>query len=99
MRIRDRIVGLQDSDRSSATQLVCGLHTATPSRSLPEHDTRMSDAMIGKRICREAVTAQRQERRIRVQHGTGNEVVGTEHMLTAYQGAVPVAHEVRAVVT
>ena len=59
----------------------------------------MSEAMIGKRICREAVTTHCQEGGIRVQHGTGNEVVGTEHMLTAYQGAVPVAHEVRAVVT
>ena len=51
----------------------------------------MSEAMIGKRICREAVTGQRREGRIRLQHGAGTEPVGAEHESIAHRGALCVA--------
>jgi len=66
---------------------------------LPEHDTRMSDAMIGQRICREAVTTPRLESRIRVQSETGTHAVGAEHGLIAQHRAVLIAHEIHEVVS
>ena len=59
----------------------------------------MSEAIIGRRICREAVTAQRREGRIRVQHGAGTEAVGVEYESIAHRGALRVAREVQDVAT
>jgi hypothetical protein len=51
---------------SADTSSLSASSLSTPSRALPEHDIRMSDAMVGNRICRKAVTTQRQKGGIRV---------------------------------
>lgn len=61
----------------------------------------MGDAMIGERICREAVTTPRRKGRIHLVCEAGTRAVAAEHRhrLIAYHRAVFVAHEIHDVVT